>query len=371
MVRVLHITPSMNRGGIETFLMNLYRNIDRSKLQFDFLLNSDGEDLYSDEIRSLGGRIYSIPSRSIGYYKNKKALINYFKVHKEYSIVHQHLSSLSYIEPLVLARKFDIPYRIVHSHNTKQSGSKVHKALHKFNQMRIHKIATHFFACSKLAAKWLYTSRQFNDNDYVVINNAIKTSDFSYNNKIRQNKRDELGIEKDEILVGHIGRFNLQKNHDLIIDIFKSYLDNYGKAKLLLVGDGPLMSKILNKVADLGISNCVIFAGVRKDISELLQAIDVFLMPSLHEGLPVTLVEAQSAGVPCVLADTITKEIDIYKNIWCSLEDLPCLWANKINDLHLLKREDTSNLVANAGFDISVVAGELQRFYISLDRKWG
>ncbi|WP_459783700.1 glycosyltransferase family 1 protein [Alkalibacterium sp. s-m-22] len=356
----------MNRGGIETLLMNIYRKIDRTKVQFDFLLNSQEEDNYNDEIRSLGGRIYNVPARSQGVLKNRRALLRFYDEHKEYQIVHQHLSSLSYVEPLILAKKSGIQNRIIHSHNTKQSGSKIHYFMHKINQNRIKDIATHYFACSELAAKWLYPSNLFKNQDYIVINNAIDTNSFVFNNGFRESKRAELKINSDEVLLGHVGRFNLQKNHDFLIDIFKSYIESYKSGKLLLVGDGPLRSQIEEKVKELGLEKNVIFAGIRSDIPELLHAMDIFVMPSLHEGLPVTLVEAQSTGLPCVLSNTITEEVEVIDEIkWLSLNDNVNSWANEVHKLSSVVRRNTMDDMRKAGFDIISVAENLQEFYSS------
>lgn len=367
MLRVLHILPSMNRGGIETLLMNLYRKIDRSQIQFDFLLTNDSYNDFESEIIYLGGKIYRVSPRNKGIKKNKSDLDSFFKIHQEYKIIHQHLSSLSYIEPIKIARKHQIPHRIVHSHNTKQSGSKIHYISHKFNQYKIDRLATEYFACSNLAARWLFPKSIYLNRSYSVINNGIDTNGFVFNSEIRSNKRKELNIDPNEVLLGHVGRFNLQKNHDFLIDIFKSYKDKYGKGKLLLVGEGPLRPSIEEKINQLGLNHDIIFTGLRKDISELMQAMDVFLMPSLHEGLPVTLIEAQATGVSIVLADTITKEVAINDNLaWLSLKDSYEKWALTIEKSTMYDRKSTTKKVIDAGFDIKNIAEELQCFYLNL-----
>jgi glycosyltransferase involved in cell wall biosynthesis len=366
-IRVLQITPTMNRGGIETFLMNIYRNIDRKKVQFDFLLNSKKECSYNKEILELGGRLHYVPPRSQGIIKNRKALNSFYSNHPEYKIVHQHLSSLSYLEPIKFARRHKISHRIVHSHNTKQSGSSIHTLIHRINKLFIDSIATDYFACSKLAAKWLYPNKILSANKHIIINNAIDTKNFIFDVKIREEKRKEFNI-KNEVVIGHVGRFTPQKNHRYLIDIFKSYIERFKFAKLLLIGDGPLRQEIEKKVNNLALNDYVIFTGIRSDIPELLQAMDVFVMPSLHEGLPVTLVEAQASGLPCVLANTITKEvgvIDVMK--WTSLEDSPDKWADKIESLIKVERRNAMNDMKVAGFDIVSVAESLQEFYLNID----
>ncbi|MUV37170.1 putative glycosyltransferase EpsF [Lentibacillus sp. JNUCC-1] len=364
MIRVLHVVSSMGRGGIETFIMNIYRKIDRSKVQFDFLVHTQEKCAYDTEIRSLGGRIFSITPRKHGMLENRKDLNNFFKEHKEYKIVHQHLSSLTYIEPLKLAKKHNVPIRIVHSHNTMQGGIFIHKYIHKFNKRFIGSIATHYFACSRLAAKWLYPKKQYNNNNYQIINNAIDTERFVYNEEIRRVKREELGIE-DSFTLGHVGRFTHQKNHELLIDIFKNIHDRCENTKLILVGDGELRKSIEEKVQKLHLKDKVIFTGVRSDIPELLQAMDVFVMPSYHEGLPVTVVEAQASGVPCVLSTNITQEIEILNIVeWCNLTDDLSTWTNSIlNFKKINHRNNKKNEIIKAGYDVNDLAKRLEKIY--------
>ena len=296
MIRVLHVIASMNIGGAETFIMNVYRNIDRSKVQFDFLLHTDKNCAYNSEIISLGGKIFSIPSRNQGVLKNHYALNRFFKRNPKYRIVHQHLSSLSYIEPLKIASRYGVPIRILHSHSTREGGSILHKYIHNVNKLSVKKYATHYFACSDLAAKWIIGKKQYNAKEFTIINNGIETENFIYNTNIRKSMRDKLGIG-DKFVVGHIGNFVYPKNHVFLIDIFKVIHQKDIKSILILVGDGKLRNEIEEKIINEGLKDSVILTGVRKDIPNLLQAMDVFIMPSFYEGLPVTLVEAQAAGL--------------------------------------------------------------------------
>jgi len=365
MIRVLHILGGMDRGGIETFIMNIYRNIDRNKIQFDFLLSTQKECAYNNEIRNLGGKIFYVPPRKSGILKNRKALNDFFKKHREYKIVHQHVSSLTNVEPLKIAKKYHIPIRIIHSHNTNQGGSHIHKYIHKYNQLFVESFATHYFACSNLAAKWLYPPKQYKEKNFKIINNGIDVDKFIYNNEIRDTYRKKLGIE-NKFVIGHVGRFHPQKNHEFLIEIFRAVVNRNKNSLLLLVGDGSLRQYIEEKVNRLKLTDNVMFAGVRSDIPELLQAMDVFVMPSYHEGLPVTLVEAQSACLPCVLSKNITDEIEILDNIkWCDLSDDLSIWVDNI--LYFMKntiRRNTKKEIIDAGFDINNVAHELQQIYI-------
>lgn len=365
MIRVLHCVHSMSRGGVETLLMNIYRNIDRNKIQFDFLVHTEKESDYNQEIKKLGGKIFFVPPRNQGVLKNYNALNSFFKAHKEYKIVHQHVSSLSYITPLKVARKNGVPVRIVHSHNTQQGGNGLHKFIHKYNQMHVKKISTHYLACSKAAAKWLYPKKQYLNGEYEIINNAVNTDNFIFNEEVRCIKRKELGIE-NKFVIGHIGRFMHQKNHDYLVDIFKTVYDKDNNSILLLVGDGELRSAVEKKVKNLNLTDHVIFTGVRSDIPELLQAMDVFVMPSYHEGLPVTIVEAQAADLPCVLSNEITKEVEILETVrWCSLSDNSSIWAEKVLlYLNSRNRTNTSHEIADAGFDIKNTTNNLTKSYL-------
>ena len=366
LIRILHVVASMNRGGIETFLMNLYRNIDREIIQFDFLVHTEEEGDYDSEIREYGGNIYSVSSRSAGLLKNRKELDSFFQKHKEFNIIHQHVSSLSYIEPLKIANKHGVKIRIIHSHNSQQTGSIIHQVLHRINKRSIKTIATDYFSCSKLAAQWMYPNRLINDNKIRLFNNGIEQEQFKYNSEIRQKIRRELNLD-DNFVVGHIGRFHPQKNHEFLIDVFYSILKLKNKSKLLLVGDGFLRNSIQNKVRALGLEDKVIFTGVRSDISELLQAMDIFLLPSLYEGLPVVLVEAQASGLKCyTAAEVVTDEVNITGLVQhISLNEPSDFWAETIINNYSSERINTSERIKTAGYDIRQGVEVLQKWYES------
>lgn len=365
MIRVLHITTNMNRGGLETFIMNVYRNIDRSKIQFDFLIHTTEECDYNEEIKKLGGRIFSVPSRKKGFLKNRKALDDFFKEHSEYSIVHQHLSSLSYIEPLRYAWKNDIPLRILHSHSTKQSGSRLNYFFHKWNSLFVELYSTNRLSCSHAAAKWLYTKSIYKNKKYQVINNGIDLSGFSYDENLRTVKRQELGIE-NSFVVGHVGRFSHPKNHMFLMKIFNIIQSREPSAILLLVGDGELKSIIEKKAHDLGLRDKIMFMGVRDDISDLLQTMDVFVFPSIYEGLPVSLIEAQATGLPCVISDAITEEVMITDHIKkLSLNIDAEQWGDMALEYKdIVERKEYNKELNQAGFNISTTVKVLEDLYM-------
>ena len=365
MKRILQIVYSMNRGGIETFLMNIYRKIDRSALQFDFLVHTEEKGDYDDEIVQMGGRVFSVPSRRAGVFNNKKSLTNFFKQHSEYSVVHQHTSSLSYIAPLIAAKKCEIPTRIIHAHSSRQEGSKLHYLFHALNKKRIGGIASKYFSCSTQAAKWFYSDKIRASEEYAIIKNSIDIAEFSYNPDVRAKKRSHLGLESS-FVIGHVGRFSPAKNHKFLVDVFSQLLKIKENAKLLLVGEGETMKAIHEMVHELGINDNVIFAGLQSDVSSWLQAMDVFVLPSVYEGLPVTLIEAQASGLPCLISNTVTDDVMVTRlikklSLTAPIEE----WANRVIQLSSSERNGKQADVRRAGLDSNDVAGKLMEFYLN------
>lgn len=355
-IRVLHVVTHMNRGGLETMIMNYYRHIDRTKIQFDFLTHRDGKKDYDDEILKLGGKIYHLPPLNPfdkkGYLKK---LDDFFREHPEYKIVHSHLDCMS-AYPLRAAKKYGVPVRVAHSHNTSQERN-LKYLVKLYSRSLIPKYATDLFACGEEAGKWMFKNRPF-----IVMRNAIDAEKFVYNSEVAHQKREELGIG-DKFVLGHVGRFNLQKNHEFLIDVFNEVCKQNENAVLLLVGTGELEEKIREKVRDLGLNEKVMFLGVREDIQELMQAMDVFVFPSLFEGLPVTLVEAQAAGLPCVVSGTITKEIDIVENMrFLDINGTISEWVKEIEKKREREKE-TYRMIEEAGFDIKKNAEWLTEQY--------
>jgi len=366
MIRVLHIVNSMNRGGLETMIMNLYRNVDRTKIQFDFLTHTNQQGDYDEEIEQLGGNIFRISSRRHGLFKNKIQLLEFFRQHPEYKIIHAHASSLSYITPLKIASMANVKTRIIHSHSTKPQKGKIHELLHFINQRKLSHYATNYFACSEKAANWLYGDNHDEIKNIQIINNCIDVRQYTFNSDVRENIRSSLKLT-DRFVIGHIGSFREAKNHMFLIDIFKKIHDLKPNAVLMLVGGGDLEKQIKNKVIKLGLSNSVMFMGVRSDIPELLQAMDIFLFPSLYEGLPVTLVEAQAAGLKIIASDSITDEICFTNLVELISLQLPAsAWAKKVlSYIDGYKRINTFDEISTAGYDIKTSAKELEQFYLT------
>lgn len=357
MLRVLHVVTDMNRGGLETMIMNYYRNIDRKKIQFDFLVHRGYRASYDDEIESYGGKIYRL-SRLIPWSKNYiKMLDAFFQEHPEYKIVHVHQDCLSGVI-LKVAEKNGVPIRIAHSHSSSQD--KNLKYLIKLWYKRwIPKYATQLLACGKEAGDWM-----FEGQPYQVLNNAIDAKKYKYDLKIREKMRQQLQISGDTKVIGHVGRFSEPKNHSFLIDIFQCIHEENKNTKLLLVGDGELYNQIQEKVKKYGLEEAVIFTGVRADVTDLMQAMDVFLFPSLYEGLPLTLIEAQAAGLPCIISDKVPIECAITNLVQqVSLNSDKKKWASVVLET-TCERKEMYLEICEAGFDIRKNVRKLQEMYV-------
>jgi len=357
-VRVLHVVTYMGRGGLETMIMNYYRHIDRSKVQFDFLVHRDFKADYDDEIEALGGRIYHL-QRLVPWKKSYlNELESFFKNHPEYKIVHVHQDCLSSVI-LKIAKKCGVKVRIAHSHSSSQD--KNLKYLIKLYYKRfIPKYATQLFACGKEAGDWMFGGAK-----YQIINNAIDTKLYKYNSEKRNSIRNDLKIPEDTFVVGHVGRFNAVKNHTFLLDIIAELKKQHKNSMLLLIGDGELRAKIEDKAKELNVTDDVIFTGVRSDVPDLMQAMDCFVFPSLYEGLPVTLIEAQSSGLPCIVSSEVPSECDktdLVEHI--SLSDSLDIWAKHILNKKGNERKNYSEAIAKSGYDINVNAKGLESFYI-------
>ena len=356
-IRILHIVTYMGRGGLETMLMNYYRAIDRTKVQFDFLTHRDFRADYDDEIEALGGKIFRLPNLNPFSRSYLGALDRFFREHPEYRIVHSHLDCMSAI-PLKAAKKHGVPVRIGHAHNSSQPRDAKY-LLKLFYKRMIAGQATQLFACSEEAGRWM-----FGNADFRVLNNAIDAGKYAFDAAIRSEVRHELGLPADALVVGHVGRFDPQKNHRFLVEIFEKMPED---ARLLLVGDGVLRPDVEQQAEALGIRDRILFTGVRTDVDRLLQAMDVFLMPSLFEGLPVSIVEAQAAGLPCLISDKVPiecKKTELVTQI--PLDASPAEWAEAVLSAAEAPRWDTLEQIREAGFDIRANAEWLQQFYTSL-----
>lgn len=356
-IRVLHIVTYMGLGGLETMIMNYYRHIDRSKIQFDFLVHRNFQAEYDNEIAALGGHIYCAPPLNPFSLKYFRALETFFSEH-HYDIVHSHLDCLS-AYPLKIAKKYGVKTRIAHAHSKNQDHN--FKYLIKaYSKYLIPIYATDFFACSEDAGKWMFPGYRFK-----VLNNAIDAKQYIYNSEKEQYMKSKLGIQ-DKFVLGHVGRFSPQKNHKFLIDVFESVEKLEKNVVLILVGTGDGKSEIEDKVRKLGLKDKVIFLGTRNDIPDILQAFDVFVFPSLNEGLGIAAVEAQAAGLPCILSDQIPQECRVTEDVEVlSLKESPLEWANHILAYVGREKKNEFSAICKAGFDIDDNAKQLEEFYLS------
>lgn len=356
-VRVLHIVTYMGRGGLETMLMNYYRKIDRSLVQFDFLVHRDFEADYDGEILALGGKIHRLPPLNPFNSGYLNALDGFFAAHPEYKIVHSHLDCMAGI-PLKYAKKHGVPVRIAHSHSSNQT--KDLKYLLKLHFKRnIRKYATELFACSEEAGKWMFSTGEFH-----VLNNAIDAASYAFDPGLREEVRAELKIPANAFVIGHVGRFAPPKNHRFLANIIAEAIKQKENTVALLVGDGELRRQIEKQVQDLGIADKVIFTGVRSDVNRLLQAMDVFVLPSHFEGLGIVAVEAQASGLPCIVSDGVSsecKKTDLVHQIPLSAGAKK--WAQVILASTQPLRHDASDAIRTAGYDICTNALWLQQYY--------
>lgn len=367
MYRILQVTGIMNRGGAETMIMNLYRNIDRNQIQFDFVENSLEEGAFDREILSLGGRIYHCIHWNG---KNHPAYVRwwkrFFKEHAgEYPIVHGHIGSTAAIY-LQLAKRSGA-FTIAHSHNT-SNGKDIRSLLYQAASYRTRYIADYFLACSLAAGISRYGQKVVSGKRYALLPNAIDTHLFRFDQGERQRVRAELGYTENDIIIGHVGRFDAQKNHQFLIEIFSELVNRSDRIQLLLVGDGVLKERIKSAVYALKIQKKVTFLGVRTDVNRLLQGMDAFVFPSLYEGLPVTLVEAQTSGLQCIISDRIPRDALLADDLVFteSLDQPAAVWAEHImKRLTLIpQREDCSSVITAKGFDIHTTAKWLEGFYL-------
>lgn len=362
MVRILHVLGGLERGGAETMVMNLYRNIDRSNIQFDFIIHTTEKQAYYQEISHMGGKIYHFPAfngKNIFFLKNKWA--RFFTDHPEYKILHSHVRSYASLY-LPIAKKHGLK-TIIHSHST-SNGKGVLAVVKRFLQFPLRYQADYLIACSDESGKWLYGTKACKKHNYMLIPNAIDTEKYRFSEQISNAYRKKMNIE-NRFVIGHVGRFHEAKNHMFLLDVFAGVCAKRSDAVLLLVGDGSLRKNIQNKIHSLKLNDRVILTGSRNDVPQLMQAMDVFIFPSLWEGLPVTVVEAQAAGLPCLISDRITSGVDLSKLVMRLPVDDPYVWVKAILNLKT-KRSDVTTEIKRAGFDIKDSATDLTEFYLSI-----
>ena len=369
MIRVLHILHSMNRGGAEAMLMNYYRNIDRTKIQFDFLLTEQNRCQYEEEIENLGGKVFRVPLLT---FSNPWAYIHgvrdFLQSHSEYRIVHSHTSSKSAV-PLWVAKRCGVPVRVCHAHSS-SSGHGVEGFVRWGLGVWLKRVATDFMSCGEGATLCWY-GKEYLDKAHIVPN-AVDMDKYGFDASVRQAKRETLGLSDDDCMLGMVSRFHPVKNHLFALDVL-AHLKAHGcKVKLLFVGDGELRSAIEEKIVALSMKDDVILAGLVSDVPNYLQAMDVVLMPSLNEGLPVSLIEAQANGLSVVASQGVPHEVDVTGNV----DFLPLevdVWTNCLagkmgKGVH--RDVEAVRKVRKAGYDINVASKNLEEWYCLKAASW-
>lgn len=367
MYKVLVFGMTENPGGVESFLLNYYRRIDREKIQFDFLCNSYDPVAYEDELLELGGHTFHFPARSKSPKEFRSKLEDFFRNHaKEYQAIWVNVCSLANIDYLKMARKYGIPKRIIHSHNSQNMDSKLRGMLHKWNKKQIHKYATDFWACGEDAAKWFY-----NDDllpDVKIIHNAIDVERMAYTDGLREKYREQLKCG-DNFVIGNVGRLHFQKNQMFLLDVFREILNQDPDAQLVLVGQGEDEQMLKEKADTLKVTSNIHFAGVQYDIPGWLSAFDLFLFPSVFEGLGIAGLEAEANGIPVLAsAKVIPDEVKLNENfVFYSLDESAKEWAQKALEMKALARLDMKmvkeNFVKN-GYDISTEVKKLEKLFL-------
>ena len=357
-LRVLHITEMLSAAGIESFIMNMYRNIDRNKVQFDFLVLRNQKEFYDDEVKKLGGRKYYVHSKKNNTWMrilDEANQIEKFLKENHYDIVHIHYTTPLRAPYLLAAKKAGVGTRIYHAHSAAISGK---------SKLKIIEWGTDWFGCSRAAAEWIFPQKYVDSDKVKVVYNGIDTKRFKYNVEKRREIRAELGIA-DNFLLVHTGRFIDQKNQGFVLDVFKVVKQKNPDAKMVFLGTGNLLNEIEQKAEMLGIKSDVFFLGVKENVQDYLSAADCYIMPSLYEGLPVAAVEAQCSGLPCVMSANITKEVALTKaTCFLSLDESVDVWADEVLKYRNFQRTDSSQEVADKGYDVLTVSKWLENFYL-------
>ena len=352
-------------GGVESVIMNYYRHLDHSKVQFDFICDEDSTRIPYDEIKKLGGRVFLVPKYQ-NLPKYLKVLEKLFK-ENQYRIVHSNINTLS-VFPLYAAKKAGVPIRISHSHSTSNPKEWKRNLIKNILRPFSKRYATDYFACSELAGRYLFGNKTFDQGEVKIIHNAIDIEKFKFDEVARKKLRKELGIKDSTVVIGHVGRFVQQKNHTFLVDVFNEYHRKKPDSKLLLVGSGPLEDEIKKKVERLGLKDSVLFLGQRDDINKLYSTMDIFCLPSLYEGLGVVGVEAQTAGLPCVFSDKIPDDIKITDSIkFIKLTDKLKIWSDEVAKIVNSKRPSTKSDKFDKDYNIEKAVISLEVEYSSKD----
>lgn len=364
MIRILYVLAgTFHRGGTEAYIMNYYRHMDKSKIQIDFIVHGYEIGVYDDEIKALGGKIYHVPTQTRNPVKNIRMIYGICKSGR-YNIIHSHMDVKGYLA-LKIAKNCGIPIRIAHSHNTSYvTKNKFKLLLNEYARKKLPSVATHCFACSNKAGLWLFGRE--NVNRIQVIPNAIDTDKFRYNENIRKQIRNKLRFVDSDIVIGHIGRFEYQKNHEYLIEVFCRLCKISDRYRLVMIGDGSLKDKIKEMVRNYGLDSFIIFIDACANVNEYYNIFDLFCMPSHFEGLSFVMIEAQCNGLKCITSDATSIESNVTGNVkYISiLRNSLDTWVSEILNTDFTRDPDAVGKVIDSGYSISEAAESLQNKYL-------
>lgn len=358
----------MHRGGIESNMMNYFRHIDSNKIHIDFVVHGFEKGVYDDEILENGSKIFHVPVKSRDPFGNVKALQKIFS-NNNYTIVHSHMDAMSYI-PLKIAKQCGVPCRIAHSHNTDYlTNIRIKRALNDYAKKRLPTVSTDLFACSKSAGEWLFGTERVNKNLVRIVPNAIEVDKYKFNNDNRKDIRKRLGIPDDAYVIGHVGRFDYQKNQSFLVDVFKKIQKSNPKAHLIMVGDGVDKNSIIDKIKYENIFNVHIEPACA-EVEKFYSAFDVFVLPSHFEGLGIVLIEAQANGLECIASDTVPRDANVVGNVqYLSLKSDMEKWESAILNAHRKELAELDKKIQLADYDITSAARELTDLYIEFSNR--
>lgn len=368
MIRVLHYIGLLQFGGSQAFVMEVYRKIDRTKVQFDFVTFPDEKSGFYEEIIELGGMVYESPQyNGKNHFQFVKWWDDFFREHTEYKVFHSHVRSVASI-CIHIAHKHGC-YAIAHSHSI-SNGNSISALIKNIMQIPIRFQADYMFACSEVAGKWLFGKSVEKKSNYKILSNAIDVSRFVFDEEKRNEIRNSLNIQ-NKLVIGTVGRLIEVKNHKLLLEVFAKLKEQINDSILLIVGDGELREEIENCIRTLGIKDSVYMLGARSNTQDYYQAMDVFVFPSLWEGLGIVAIEAQTSGLPCVVSNMIPKEIDLKENLVkvVDLDASICEWTNAILSVKNLKRRGRGNATIACGYDSNENTKWLENFYLKAEKE--
>lgn len=365
---IMILGRSMLYGGTEAFIINYYRHINHNKIQIDFIYQGDDDGVYDKELLENGSVIYHVPYKAQHPIKFSKEVKRILK-EGNYQVIHSQMDAMG-CWPLAIAKGVGVPMRIAHSHNTNhQTSNPIKLIINDIAKLLLRIYATDYYACGYNAGVFMFGQKLVDKNKVQIIHNAIELDKYAYSELKRDKIRKEFGL-KNEIVIGHVGQFREQKNHKKIIEIFTEIVKSDNNVKLMLVGDGPLKSDIQAMVKKNNIQDKVIFTGSKNDVSDILNAFDAFLFPSLFEGLSVIAIEVQANGLPMIMSDVIDNEtVIIDAVIKVSLESNVCVWKNAIYKALESGRKEEKEKLIEAGYDIVTEAGKLEERYVNSQKR--